>query len=318
MFGDAGDDTLQGDLGNDSAIGGDGNDTFLAALTSADGYDFYDGGNNIDTLDYSAATSAITVSMTAQNRSTQATTGADGSGPNLDTVGAILTTANATTPGQGLTSTTSVGKADGVGIGTDAFRNIENVTTGSGADKIVGDAANNTIRAGGNADQVWGQGGNDTIYGDDGDDILIGGFGGNATGSGNDTLYGGIGVDQLFGEDGNDTLWGGAGADQYAGYKGNDTLYFEGDGVSDAAWGGQNRDTFIFQAGFGVDSLKDFIAVGSESDKLNVSAIVSSFSVLTISQVGNNTEIIGLGAGNKIILEYVLASSVGADDFVWA
>jgi Ca2+-binding RTX toxin-like protein len=58
---------------------------------------------------------------------------------------------------------------------------VENVTGGSGNDKIVGNPFNNVLKGGG---------GNDTLYG----------------GAGNDTLDGGSGRDMLFGQDANDTL----------------------------------------------------------------------------------------------------------------
>jgi Ca2+-binding RTX toxin-like protein len=67
------------------------------------------------------------------------------------------------------------------GDSANVMADVENVTGGSGNDKIVGNPFANVLKGGA---------GNDTIYG----------------GAGNDTLDGGSGRDMLFGQDGNDTL----------------------------------------------------------------------------------------------------------------
>src|SRR5262249_6747161 len=123
---------------------------------------------------------------------------------------------------------------------------------------------------------------------------------------------------KLFAEDGNDILWGGGGSDQYAGGAGRDILYFEGDHARDVAWGGTGRDEFVFQPGFGVDRIKDFLAVGPTSDKIDLSAFKSvTFASLHILQVGKNVEITAAGMGaNKIVLEIVNAGAVTRDDFI--
>jgi VCBS repeat-containing protein len=309
LHGAGGADTLHGDAGNDLAEGGAGNDTIVAA--PEDGYDVYDGGTDIDTVDYSATTSGVTITLEGLNRSAEAVTAPDGAGGNPDTIGELLSSVSYGT-------TTSVGRADGSEIGTDALRDVENAIGGEGADSINGNAAANVLEGRGGIDNIWGRGGDDTIRGGDGNDILVGGFGGNAPGSGKDTIFGGDGNDQLFGEDDNDILWGGTGADQYAGGAGNDTLYFEGDGTSDTAWGGTESDTFVFQGGFGVDTIKDFIAVGTTlKDKIDLSSIAYTFSSLTIVQVGKNVEITGVGTGNKIVLEVVSVTAITADDFIF-
>lgn len=69
-----------------------------------------------------------------------------------------------------------------------------------------------------------------TIYGEAGNDNLNGG-------NGNDGLYGGNGDDQLYGKNGNDILDGG---------KGDDFLY-----------GGAGKDTYIFDKGYGKDTIAD-------------------------------------------------------------
>ncbi len=62
VFGGAGLDTLSGGQGADTLNGGEGNDVFTTA-DSADGADVYIGGDGVDTMDYSARTAAVNVSV---------------------------------------------------------------------------------------------------------------------------------------------------------------------------------------------------------------------------------------------------------------
>ncbi|WP_159068645.1 calcium-binding protein [Neisseria wadsworthii] len=63
---------------------------------------------------------------------------------------------------------------------------------------------------------------------------------------GNDALYGGAGDDLLSGGNGNDTLQGGEGNDKLHGGSGNDVLN-----------GGKGEDIYIFDKGFGKDSIQN-------------------------------------------------------------
>ncbi|MCH7926071.1 MAG: cadherin-like domain-containing protein, partial [Planctomycetes bacterium] len=66
LHGLGGDDTLTGGSGNDSLFGGDGNDTLFGGA----GDDILDGGTGTDTVNYSGASSGVTVDLTigsAQN-----------------------------------------------------------------------------------------------------------------------------------------------------------------------------------------------------------------------------------------------------------
>ncbi|MCB1489493.1 MAG: hypothetical protein KDJ88_18795, partial [Bauldia sp.] len=315
ITGSAGGDTINTGNGNDVAIGGAGVDVIdtgigddRIAARVGDGNDFYDGGAGNDTIDYSATNGGVTVRLTPEDRSGESVSGDPGSIAALLLKGGISD------------ATTAVAYATGGDSGTDILLNIENVIGSSGDDSIVGDGFANILEGGGGADKIWARAGNDTVRGGAGNDILVGGFGGTAgLASGNDTLYGDEGNDELYGEDGNDSLWGGTGSDQYAGGKGKDILYFEGDGASDTAWGGDDSDRFVFFKGFGIDTIKDFLATGGGSDKIDLSNFKGlTFSDLKISQVGDNTEIGGLGKGNGIILEVVNAGAITKDDFIFA
>lgn len=74
--------------------------------------------------------------------------------------------------------------------------------------ELRGDAGNDDLRGGANADYLVGGEGNDVIRG----------------GAGNDWILGGAGKDTLFGDEGNDVLVGGEGDDVLKGGNGNDIL----------------------------------------------------------------------------------------------
>ena len=112
IFGDAGDDMLAGGAGDDLVSGGAGNDLFVAE--SGDGNDVYfgdeaSGGTGVDTLNMSAIASPIAVDL-------------GGSG--------------------------SAGYASSATSGNDTLWDIENVTTGSGADTITASNAANVLNGG--------------------------------------------------------------------------------------------------------------------------------------------------------------------------
>ncbi len=76
--------------------------------------------------------------------------------------------------------------------------------------------ADDTIRGGANADEIFGQGGNDSLSGDGGDDTVMGGTGEDTilAGPGDDLLFGGTESDLFLATDpGNHTIVGGEDAD---------------------------------------------------------------------------------------------------------
>ncbi|MCZ0963029.1 calcium-binding protein [Paracoccus benzoatiresistens] len=81
--------------------------------------------------------------------------------------------------------------AQNTGWGLDTIRNVENVVTGAGNDRITGSAVANSLTAGAGNDVLWGMAGNDRLFGQAGNDRLQGG-------AGNDTLAGGAGTDHFL------------------------------------------------------------------------------------------------------------------------
>jgi Ca2+-binding RTX toxin-like protein len=211
-------------VGNDTIIGfenvrtGSGADTITGDANDniffdGGGVDTYTGGNGIDTVDYSAATSAVTVNLntiTAQNTGTFG--GRD----------AIREIENVT--------------------GAAAFAN--NLTGGNTTvNQLVGGAAADFLVGGGLGDTLIGGAGTDVIFGDyintfntgtttaDGNDVLEGG-------AGNDSLIGGMGNDILRGGDGDDILVGGIANGSSAGL----STVFTNDGGDDTYDGGDGTD----------------------------------------------------------------------------
>jgi len=175
---------------NETVSGNGGNDHLYASL----GNETLNGGDGIDTVDYSAQTGNVYVNLTGANLTVRS-------------------------------YTVAAGKAiDGFG-GVDTLQNIENLQTGSGNDVVAnGDVARFMATHGG-ADSVVSGTGNDTIDAGSGADTV-------EAGAGADWIEGGAGHDSLQGEAGNDTLRGGAGNDTLDGGADSDTVDYSGQSQS--------------------------------------------------------------------------------------
>ena len=171
----AGDDSLQGGAGDDTLGGGKGNDS----LSGGDGNDHLWSSSGNDVMD--GGNGSDTASFNAA---------ADA------TINLALTTAQVT------------------GYGTDTLRNIENLTSGSGDDRLTGNSLANALLSEGGNDRLTGGAGNDTLNG----------------GTGNDTMTGDFGSDsfQFLANGGRDTV---------TDFQDNvDTIWFDA-----ALWGGGSR-----------------------------------------------------------------------------
>jgi len=138
LTGDQSNNELNGYLGNDLLNGREGNDT----LDGGAGNDSLSGGMGNDLLD-----------------------GGDGS-DRVYYTGITAATVN-------LSQTT----AQITGHGTDTILNVEHISSGSGNDRLTGNALGNSMSAGEGNDTLDGGAGNDWLYGGAGNDSLTGGLG---------------------------------------------------------------------------------------------------------------------------------------------
>ena len=147
--------------------------------------------------------------------------------------------------------------------------------------RIIGDAGNDTLYGGEDADWIEGGAGDDTILGGAESDLIYGGEGDDTLygEEGADDLHGGEGADQIMGDEGDDTLSGGAGDDLLYGNADDDTIY--GGAGDDRISGGAGDDILIGQAGddrfvyaAGNDTIKDFT---DGEDLIDLRAISGSY-----------------------------------------
>ncbi|MDT4289436.1 carbohydrate-binding domain-containing protein [Methylomonas sp. MO1] len=291
-------DFLSGGLGDDMLIGvtlsnastgeSGGNDLMLGG----DGQDWVDGGGGDDTL-YGDA-SGYANSNWAVIRE--------------------LTTVGTTT-----TASVQFSNADATDLG---IGSADTIYGGAGKDWIFSNQGDDVVDAGIDDDVVFGGLGQDTIFGRDGNDLLLGNHGiSSQLGDGSDYLDGGDGDDRLWGdggddvllggsgndglqgdgngtisqEQGDDLLDGGAGNDQLYGDGGNDTLI--GGTGNDDLYGGSGFDTYIINAGDGIDHIID-----SDSEK-NSKIIFGNGVKSSDVKLRLGSLMLDLGNGNAVHIE---------------
>jgi serralysin len=130
---------------------------------------------------------------------------------------------------------------------------------------------------------------------------LIGGADTNGYGNALDnTVTGNYASNWLNGEDGADTMIGGAG---------NDMLI-----------GGAGNDTFLFQPGFGHDTIGDFAAGPGSDDVIDFTGgLFGSFAnVMSHAAQAGSDVVITYDALNAITLKNVALASLSANDFAFA
>ncbi|MGD7376813.1 calcium-binding protein, partial [Ralstonia pseudosolanacearum] len=141
----------------------------------------------------------------------------------------------------------------------------------SGADNLYGYASDDALNGLDGNDTIRGYGGNDTLRGDAGADNLFGG-------DGNDVLDGGADNDYLYGEAGDDSLQGGAGTDTLYGGNGNDTL--EGGAGNDYLSGENGSDTYVFNSGWGQDTIYNYDTTAGRSDVIEFGTGIAASDIL--------------------------------------
>ncbi|HEV7660426.1 MAG TPA: VCBS domain-containing protein [Allosphingosinicella sp.] len=185
-------------------VTGDGNDNIFF---DGGGNDTYSGAAGSDTVDYSAATSTVTVNL---NTTTAQNTGTSGGSDTITNVENV--------------------------VGAASFANT-----------LTGNTLVNRLTGGSAVDVMQGNNGADVIFGNAGNDVLLGGTTGALDDGSADTLEGGAGLDYLSGGQGNDILRGGDDDDTLVGGVGNTARqYFTGvDAGDDTYDGGDGSDTAI-------------------------------------------------------------------------
>lgn len=224
---------------------------------------------------------------------------------------------------------------------------VDQIDGGAGNDILRGDAGGDTLNGGIGNDVLGGGGGNDTLVGDRGNDTLNGNNGkdtavytgnGNITvdlrktvaqdtgqgmdtlikvenvtsGEGDDRLTGNGARNELNGGAGNDTLAGGGNADTLIGGAGMDVL--RGDAGNDMLYGGSEADRFVFDDGFGRDTIFDF-QDGTDVIDLRKYAGLADFADLTIRANADGFAVIDLGS-DEITLAGIGTGSLDASDFL--
>jgi Ca2+-binding RTX toxin-like protein len=285
IFGLAGNDTLSGGGGNDFIDGGSGNDL----LHGNDGNDTLVGGGGTDTVFGDAGDDTIFSSGFGTYRG----------GTGNDTIHAangLPETLNGEGGIDTLVTTSFFGNYD-IDLATGAtnfvgesFVGFENVTSGSGDDRLSGTNAANAMSSGAGADFVRGLGGNDNLQGGDGNDSVRGH-------TGNDIVGGGAGFDLVTGEEGTDTLNGGADGDVLNGGLQGDVLQgssgsdrFQYRGVADSRGAGRDTIQGFDGAGF-VAGDADIIDLGA------IDANAASGGNQAFSFLGERTDAQGIAAG---------------------
>jgi Ca2+-binding RTX toxin-like protein len=233
MRGGSGNDTFLGSNRGEQLFGEDGDDYFVdgtaTSATSSFPGTFFNGGNGIDTVDYSAKTLPVFVDLMQR----------------ILTEDAFLGIENV-----------FGGSSDDILYGDWQQNHLRG---NHGDDTIFGDDGNDTIDGGGGSDKLGGGKGADSIFGDWDHDSLSGG-------EDHDVLIGAAGHDCLLGGDGDDSLNGGTDADTMYGGDGDDTIVDDDDfaiGYRDSLFGEGGNDSLA--AGVG----RDFLSGFSGSDTLN-------------------------------------------------
>jgi Ca2+-binding RTX toxin-like protein len=220
----AGFENVRTGSGADS-VTGDGNDNIFF---DGGGNDTYNGAGGLDTVDYSAATSTVSVNLNTLTAQNTGTSGGTDTITNIENV-----------------------------VGAAAFANV-----------LQGNTLGNRFTGGSAADTIIGNNGVDVIFGGAGNDVLIGGTNGGLDDGTADTVEGGLGSDYLAGGQGNDILRGGDGEDTLVGGIGVNTGgFFANDGGDDIYDGGNGTDiailTYDGRLGVGASTVGIAFDVGS-------------------------------------------------------
>lgn len=287
VIGSAYADSIVGDAGDNLFIGLGGDDTL-------NGY------NGFDTIDYSAATSGLTVTLSTWDDTVRSANGAEGT-DHLSYIEAVIGSRFADTMTES-TSYITDNRLEG-GEGNDVL------TAAYGDDTLIGGAGNDTLAGGGDygsthyIDFVDYSAATAAISG-----ALAGTMTGTATGrdvlSGFEHILATRFADSITGSDAAEWIEGGAQGDTLSGGGGADTID-GGDGL-DVMSGGAGND--LFYVGVGGDQVRENAAEGNDTIIAAVGYTLADVDVenLTLTTTAGVT-----GIGNAA--DNVLTSAAGSD-----
>ncbi|MHA6908105.1 calcium-binding protein [Ralstonia pseudosolanacearum] len=309
LYGEAGDDSLLGGSGNDNLYGGNGNDTleggagndYLNGNEGSDTYVFNSGWGQDTIYNYDASTGRSDV-IAFGDGIAAADVIATRSGDDL-----ILSLRNSSDrvtvqyyfsgDGTGAYRVDQVRFADGTSWDVAAVKALVQVPT-SGDDNLYGYASDDALNGLAGNDTLRGYGGNDTLRGDAGADTLFGG-------DGNDSIDGGADNDYLYGEAGDDSLLGGSGNDNLYGGNGNDTL--EGGAGNDYLNGNEGSDTYVFNSGWGQDTIYNYDTSSGRSDVIEFGTGIAAADVIA-TRSGDDLILSLRNSSDRVTVQYYFSS----------
>lgn len=281
----------------DSYDGGDGDDAFDRGASTGCG-DVIIGGAGTDTIDYSARTADIQVSLTGTSVSGEVADATAASPTTVEKDNIKADVENA------LGSESNENRLIGSGV-------ANTLTGGDVADYIDGAAGDDVLNGGDGNDTLTGVAGNDTLNGGDGNDSLTGGDGNDALngGIGNDTLDGGLGNDTLSGGDGDDLIKAGDGNDSISGGLGDDFLNGDlGDDTFDE--GALTSGSDVINGGAGFDKVSYSARVGDLTVTLCTSSVLTNSSTaLPAAPCATGDDGLASEADNVINVEHLVGGS---------
>ena len=328
IYGNDGDDILNGTSGDDLLRGGDGVDTYNAGdgddRLNVGGLDTtpINGGDGYDRITY-VGDDGGTLGLNLVSSDVEYVSGS----ANGDVIDLTGQTVNAIVLGREGDDTITGGSGNDTLRGGDG---IDTLLGGDGNDNLIGEAG---------ADVLDGQGGNDRAAynnSDAGVDVSLAsglGSGGHAagdtltnienlTGSAfNDILRGDAGDNVLFGLDGDDLLEGGAGGDRLGGSSGIDTISYAnsasgvradlgarafvgGDATNDIVGGVENIIGSIFADNLGGDAGGNFLIGGDGNDVImggGGADILNGDAGNDTLDGGTGTDIVSGGDGDDVV-----------------
>lgn len=355
--GGVGNDQISGDDGADTLLGGSGNDTIRGDQETAQtisGNDFIDGGSGDDTLFGDGGNDTILGGDGADHiQGDELLLSPDKHGDDMLSGGA----GNDVMAGQGGDDVLMGDDGDDQLIGDASASDLalayhgndqlfggagndlawggggnDTLSGGAGNDRLDGEQGDDTLSGGEDNDHLFGGAGNDSLAGDAGDDALVGNEGNDTlsggagidildAGAGNDTLDGGSGNDTLDGDEGDDVLSGADGDDAVYGGAGNDLLI--GGAGNDGLAGAQGDDRYVFNLGWGVDSIQGLAAADAGRDTILFGAGISASDIVIAADAAGNVLLSVAGGTDRLaLLGFLTAANAShriefADGTVW-